>query len=96
MTTLAVSRLAMSVPCTLEMNTLQFVYALEDKLFGDEYFSLAIPFFVSEFPLPAAPQCGFQCERFSRRVGGVPRRVRKVAFLTLPVLGSLTLANRVF
>ena len=96
MTTLALFLAGVPLQRRFEMNTLQFIPALTFKCAGNEYFSLAIPFFASELLLTASPRCGFQRERFSRRVGGVPRLVRKVAFRTWVVPGLLTLVNRLF
>lgn len=78
------------------MNTFQLLSTSYPDGERNEYFHLAIPLFAVAFASNALPGRADRYERFSSRVGRVPRPVRKVAFPPTPLQGLLTLVNKLF
>lgn len=78
------------------MSTLQFIFGLMRKFNTNEYFPLAIPLFACELTYLRRPSCAGRYEPFAACVGAVPHLVRKVAFPTPPLQGSLTIVNKLF
>ena len=78
------------------MSTLQFIFGLMRKFNTDEYFPLAIPFSVCELTYVGLASRARRYERVASVVGAVPRLVRKVAFPTSLLHGSLTIVNKLF
>lgn len=96
MNTLSLSFAANAFQAGTEMNTLRLFSAPSTQFERNENFLLVIPFFAAELPADALRGRNAQCERFSSRVGNVPRRVRKVSFRTPWLQAAVTLVNNVF